>query len=114
MAGDHVQPLVEPELHAVGEEQLHADADSQEWAPLGDDSQDRIDEAGLLQVVHAVAEGAYSGQHDLVSREYNLRIRGNDGLCADLLESFLHGAQVAHAIVYDRDHILSPLSLRSR
>ncbi len=64
MAGNHIQPLVEPEFDAVGEKQLHADADSQERATFGDDLEDRLDKAGLFQVAHAVAKGADPGQDD--------------------------------------------------
>src|SRR5450631_1284400 len=114
MAGDHIQPLVEPEFYAVGKEQLHTDANPQEGPPLGDDTENRFDKTGLLQVPHAVSKGSHTGQYYPVSLQNDLRISRDNRLGPDLFKTFLNGAEVAHAVINDGDHIISLQSLRSR
>src|ERR1039457_1716647 len=114
MPRDHIQPPVEAELDAVAEEQLHADTDAQERAAIADDLEDRFDKTGLFQVTHTVAKGPHTRQNHLGCLQYNLRICCDDCLGPDLFKTLLHGTEVAHAVIYDGDHILSPQSLRSR
>jgi hypothetical protein len=65
----------------------------------------RVAEAGFLQRAHAVGHRALPGEHHAIGRAHARGIRGDlhFGFGRDVLQRFLHGAQVAHAVIHDRD-----------
>src|SRR5215472_3508002 len=83
-ARQHVQPLALPELLALREEELIAEADAEERPALIESRADRLEEPSRLEVGHGVVKRTVTWQHE--------------------------GA----AVVDDRDHSGSPLSCLSR
>ena len=86
-------------------EHLFADADAEQRLRLGARAE-RVDEAGLVQVPHAVAHRALPGQHETVGR-LHVGGRGRDphvGLGRDVTQRLGDAAQVAHPVIDDDDH----------
>ena len=98
-ARDDVQPRMGPELIALGEEELQAEADPEERPPFTDHPEERLDEPSLLQVPHAVGKGPDPRQDDLVRLQHDLRVGGHHRFAADPLEPLLDGAEVPHAVI---------------
>ena len=105
-AGQHAQAFVAATFVADVEQQLQAQADAQKRLAGGDRLADRLDQMPPLEFGHRIAEGSDAGQHDLFGLGQHGRIAGNRGLIADLFESLLHAAKVAHLVVDDGDQWL--------
>ena len=56
-----------------------------------------------MQAGDGVAEGADAGQNNLVGLGNAVRVAADVGRLTDLLERFLHAAQVGHAVIDDHN-----------
>jgi len=77
VAGDYIQAAIQAELHAVTEQQLHADTDPQERPSFGNYLENRLNKTALFQIVHAVPKCSDTGQHNTFSLKNDLRVVGN-------------------------------------
>src|SRR5439155_21741362 len=100
----HVQPLALPELLALGEEELIAEADAEERAPAVEAAADRLQQAQRLERAHGVVERAVAGQHDRLGVVDDPRVLGDQRPHAETPERLLHAPEIAPAVVDDRDH----------
>ena len=70
--------------------------------PAGADMfEDRFRQTRFPQFADAVAKRADARKHDLCRRRQHVRITGEHGGLADLLERFLHAPQIGHSIIDD-------------
>ena len=91
-------------LLAGVEQHLHPDADPEEGlAGLDRLVDDRL-QARLPQLLHAPAEGAHAGQDDAGRLSGDGRVGGQGGVDPEVLQRLLGRAEVADAVVEDRDH----------
>src|SRR6266508_3758261 len=60
--GENVEPLALPELLALGEEELVAEADTEKRPPLLEGGPERLEEPPCLEIRHGVVKGAVTGQ----------------------------------------------------
>src|SRR5262249_49694325 len=87
-------------------EQLHADADPEERLALGDGLAQQRRQPARLDLVHRGAEGTIAREHQGVRPPQGGRVAAELDLGADLAEALRHAAEVADAVVDDRDHRL--------
>src|SRR5258708_6555262 len=88
---------------ALAEYELKAQADAQEGPVAAHGSSDGLDQPAVVQCLDAVAEGADSGQDQFAGSVHVLGAWRNPGFVPDAFECFLHAAQIAHAVVNDRN-----------
>src|SRR5262245_60706578 len=110
-SGKEIKPLLPSEFLALGKKQLEAETDAEEGFFLLHDLANRLDQAELAEIFHAGVESANTGQHDSPRRENLARIARHQGVEADALQALLHTAQIAHAVIDDRDHALNGLNV---
>src|SRR5262249_30563383 len=103
-AGQDVETLRVAELFALGEEKLVAEADA-EVGPTGRYvGPDRVAEPEPLEARHRVGESAIPRHHERVGPRHRRGVVGDDDPGGELGERLLHAAEVAPAVVDDRDH----------
>ena len=103
--GQHVQALDGPELLALVEEQLHAEADAEEGAAGSDRPAHGLEEPECAEIRHAGAERPDARQDDARRGGDPLGIAGHLRGLPDALERLLHGPQVPHPVVDDRERL---------
>src|SRR5215472_11218419 len=113
-ARQHVQPLALPELLALREEELIAEADAEERPALIESRADRLEEPSRLEVGHGVVKRTVTWQHEGAGVLDHPWILRHHRAHPEAAEGLLHAAQVAAAVVDDSDHSGSPLSCLSR
>ena len=101
---NHVEPASLAELLARRKEELVPEADAEERPRAVERAAQGLDETARCEVRHRIVERAVAGQHDRVGVVDGARIFGHDGRNADALERLLHAAEIAAAVVDDRDH----------
>src|SRR5439155_16173897 len=84
-----------------GEEQLQAEADAEKRPTTLDMPEDRLGEAGVVQLGDRVAKGADAGENEPGGVRDAGGITRDDGGVADALEALLHAPQVGHAVIDD-------------
>ena len=87
------------------EQQLHPEADPEQRHAGGGALDQRLAQAGPLQVAHRLRERADARQDD---RARVAHVGGDHRLGADVRERLLDAAPVAHPVVGDRDHVSVP------
>ena len=102
------QPGVLPHFLAVLKQQLHADADAQQGPAAGGRLAHQVLEATAPQSCRARAKGANAGDDHAVRRPHLILVGCQHHRRADVLKSPLHIAQIANAVVDDRDHLVTP------
>src|SRR5437867_187767 len=107
-ARDHVEALALSELLALGEEELVAETDPEEGAPVVQAAPDGLQQPEGLEGRHGVVERAIAGQHHRLRVADRQRVLGDDGAHAETIEGLLHAAQIAPAVVDDGDHTNDP------
>src|SRR5258706_718319 len=105
-AGKNIQSLLRPELLALAEQELEAEADAEKRLFALHDFADRPDEVVAPEVFHAGVEGADARQHDPVGVENRRDVARDLRPAAHALEALLDAAKVPHAVIDDRDHRL--------
>ena len=100
---DQTQPLGRLDLPRSLEQQLHSEADPQQWPAFIDGAAEQVGEPELVDVVHGEREGADSGEHQPVGGRQATVIVGDLRLGADVLERLLDRAPVPHPVIDDRD-----------
>src|SRR5262249_10699113 len=110
--GKQAQTLVTAVLLRLFEEQLIAEADAQQWPALTRKLHDPAAQVPLLQLPQGRREGPHAGQHQAVGAGQLVEVGGHARGGSPLQYSTLDRAQVADAIVDDRDHPESPDSPR--
>src|ERR1700674_1186688 len=98
-------------LGAPVEEQLHPQADPKERDPVANGRNDGLVEAPLPQAGHCRCRGANPRKDDGLRVGQILGGRGNGARGAEARQGILHPAQVAAAVVDERDHFV--LGIRS-
>ncbi len=102
--GEQAQALMAAVLFALLEQHLHADADAQERRAPGRGLAQHGHEVALPDLVHGRAEGAVAGQDQRLRLAQLLGISGEQGGRARVPKALGDAAQVAEAVVDDRDH----------
>ena len=102
--GQDVETLGVAELLALGEQELVAQADP-EIGPAGRDvGADRLDEPEALEAPHGVREGAVPGDDQRASARHRPGVLGDHDVGHELGQRLPDAAEVAPAVVDDRDH----------
>ena len=92
-------------LLARAADELHPEADAeQRLALFADELVEHGREPAGAQPLHGDPEGADARQHDALRLSKRVVVARDHGPLPDRGESSLHGAQIAHPIVDDRDH----------
>src|SRR5207302_6101743 len=99
-----VEALGVPELLALREEELVAEADAEERPPAVERAAERPAEPGRVDVLHRVAERPVARQHTGLGLVDDPGVGGHARGNADARERLLDAPQVAPAVVDDRDH----------
>src|SRR3990172_6092761 len=107
LAAKKPDPLVPPELLALGEEHLQAEADPQERPILAENVGKERKEPLPAKVLHAVAEGAHPGQDDPGATGKLRGAPAHDRRKPERLERLAPAAQVSHPVVDDPDGLRS-------
>ena len=68
---------------------------------------DRLDQIAFAQVFHGVAKSADARQHQLFGARHRVGVGGHQSFVAQMLEGFLHRAQVVDRVIQNRNHVLS-------
>ena len=111
-------PAVDFIFETARRQQLHADADSEEWtAARAHRFLERLDHAGdRVEAAPAIGERADAGQHDMIGARHRLGTRRHrhraiePGLPRGALERFVGRVQIARPVVDDGDvHLTLPL-----
>ena len=112
LAFQNIQPPDPAELDTLRKQNLHPHTDAEKRrAPLNHPV-DGIDQAACGQAIHARPKRAHPRQDNACGR-LNLRgIPGDGGGVARFFKALLDTAQIAHAVINNRDHSGRPL-LRS-
>ena len=104
LAGQDTQPLVMAALRTALEQELQAHADAEKRLVGTDVREDRLHQAAAVERADGVAEGTDPRQHETGGLSHDVRVVGDAGLHANPLQRLLHAAEIAAAIVDDRDH----------
>ena len=92
------------DLRAALEEKLQAHANAEKW-PVGPDvRKNRLHQPAAADRSNRISEGTNSRQHEMTRFGHDVWVVGDVGLDAHPLERLLHAAEVAAAVVDDRDH----------
>ena len=102
--GQDVEALGVAELLALGEEELVAEADAEIGPPGRDVGADRLGEPEALEAPHGVREGAVPGHDQRAGARHRPGVVGDDDLGHELGQRLPDAAEVAPAVVDDRDH----------
>src|SRR5262249_14912943 len=100
--------LVTAVLFRLFEEQLIAEADAQQWPALTRKLHDPAAQVPLLQLPQGRREGPHAGQHQAFGSGQLVVVGGRSRSGSDVQQRTLDRAQVADAVVDDRDHPESP------
>ena len=111
---DDPQPLVPAELEAFGKEELETQADPEKRPAGPDEVEDRLGEAGAVEVLHAVGKCPHTGKHHSRAVGDDAGVRGDDRVGPDLLERLGDAPQVSHPVVDDGDQSSPRRMPRSR
>ena len=103
LAGEQAKAFVDAIFVADVEEHLETEADAKEGFAFFDVGKDWLIKCFAAQSGDGVLECADAGEDDFVGG-FDLVGLGDDvGVEANLLEGFLHRAEIGHAIIEDRD-----------
>ena len=100
---EQADALPAAELGRALEQQLHPQADPEHGPARLDELAQQVVVAEPAHLLHGLREGADAGQHHAVRAADTLVVARDLGLGAHVLERLLGRAQVAHAVVEDRD-----------
>ncbi len=104
MPGKTPQPgVLQAELDALGEQDLHADADPEDRAARLDPAGDHLLAADAVQPGHAGRERAHARDHQAVAPGRGVEVGGYRDVGAHAGEGALGGAQVPRPVVEDHD-----------
>src|SRR5439155_24596003 len=111
LPGDPAEAGYHLELAATVRHQLHADADPEKRASTNDYrlAQRRFETGNCGETPAAIGEGAHTRQDDPIRIDHRFRLvgdldpRGNPNLDRSAFEGFRGRAQIARAVVDDRD-----------
>jgi hypothetical protein len=103
-AGKKVESFLLAELFALGKEQLKSQTNSKKWFLTTHHIANRLDQTKFTEVLHARIKRADAGQNHAACRLNLPEIARHHCFKTDALESLLHAAQIAHAVVDDRNH----------
>ena len=113
IARERRQPLMLPSLQPRFEKQLQPHADAQKGLVGRKMPLNRLDEAAAAELSHGVAKGPDTRQDQNGGLSHTVCVGGDRRLSAKPLAGLLHAAEVAAAVVDDRDAI-HKRSLRSQ
>ena len=92
------------ELLALGEQQLHPEADSEDRRARGDFHDNRLRQAEFTQVVHGIREGSHAWEDQLVCRPDVIRVGGNAHFVATPAERVLDAPEIVQVIIDNGNH----------
>ncbi|MNC68420.1 hypothetical protein D3C75_1190140 [compost metagenome] len=88
-------------LLTAAEQQLHAQADAQQWLAASCGFLDYNIETAAPQLIHCIAKRANSGKNDTVGCKNLFRIARHQALITEPFHRFADTMQVAHAVIDD-------------
>src|SRR4029077_8266503 len=109
LAGDHAEPLVSPKFLTFLKQQLEPQADSEKWFSRLNRCTNRFHQPIALNIVHAIAKGPDTRQDDMTRIPDHTRITRDHRLMPHRLKGLGDTAEIAHAIVDNRNHASNPL-----
>ena len=98
------RPALVRGFFATLEEPLQPEADAEERNARADACDERVADVHFVEGAQHLAEVADAWQDDFRRALEPCRIADQLKGCADRIERILHGAEVARAVVKDRDH----------
>src|SRR5689334_22890079 len=101
------QTAMSPELFALCEEKMHAQADSESRRSGFDFLNERFRQTKLFQIPHTVAERADSRQNEFRGLMDVVGIRSDEHIVAEPSKRILQAAKVIQFVVNYRDHRLT-------
>ena len=113
-AVNQAQTLMFAVLKGFVKEELHAQADAHERLSCEGFLAGCIKHAGLFQFLYRVAEGADTRQNQPVRLPQHLPVSCDDRLFADQAKRALQGKQISRAVIDNRNHPSSFLSVLTR
>ncbi|CDN44800.1 hypothetical protein BN871_FO_00040 [Paenibacillus sp. P22] len=111
-ARQQAKPFMAAMLLALGEQQLHAEADAEQRLARSRVSPRCIVHAGLPQIGHRIPKSADAGKDGGIRFKNLVPVRGHDGFESEPLHRFADAVQIAEAVIDDRDHLQHALRRR--
>src|SRR6185295_18045713 len=109
--GQEAETAMDPVLLALLEQQLHADADTEQRPSLIHRLAQHGHEAAALDLLHGGGKGAVTGQHEHVRAPQLGDVAAEHGGRAQVAERLHHAAEVPDPVIDDRDRHKEPFVL---